>query len=201
MLNNCIQVILAALEAKDNGLLPHSITTAQISAVIGQKVQALNTMKVEEMYISGLLHDVGKLYITDAILEKRSSLSKKEWEAIHYHAFWGHKLLTQVDCLAVFANIALHHHEAPDGSGYPQGLKLEEIRPIVRVVNIADRFAAMMEDRPYRRTVPATAAIKILEKDIYTFFGQNDGQKIIYELLKPDVGIGYKLPGLKKLRV
>lgn len=174
----CSQIITTALEAKSQHLLLHSLRVAELAVELSSHLRCTLQHRAEEVYMGGLIHDVGKLYISDSILNKDESLTEREWEAIRAHSLWGFKFLKSVDRLAEFSAIPLLHHERPDGSGYPKGLVLDEIPVLIRVINISDRFSAVTESRPYRRGIPKDIAIEQVRKDVKLFFG-HEANKVL----------------------
>ncbi len=115
-----------------------------------------------------------------SILEKKGSLTARERENIFHHPIWGERILLSLSDqrLRNLARFVRDHHELPDGSGYPSRLTLDEIDPASRIVNIADRFAAMTENRSYRKAVVPEFVIEILREDIWAFFG-GEARKVI----------------------
>ncbi len=113
---------------------------------------------------ASLLHDVGKLLISDRILVKPSSLTADEYRAIQYHAEFGKNILSRYDAFAEVADIVGQHHERWDGLGYPAGLRGEQIHPLARAISILDAFSAMVMDRPYHRGIDEGAALTEVER-------------------------------------
>ncbi|HLI96918.1 MAG TPA: HD domain-containing phosphohydrolase [Candidatus Baltobacteraceae bacterium] len=113
---------------------------------------------------ASLLHDVGKLLISDRILVKPSSLTLEEYRAIQNHAEFGKNILSRYNGFAEVAEIVGQHHERWDGLGYPAGLRAEHIHPLARAVSILDAFSAMVMDRPYHRGIPEEAALAEIER-------------------------------------
>ncbi|HEY9179518.1 MAG TPA: HD domain-containing phosphohydrolase [Candidatus Baltobacteraceae bacterium] len=113
---------------------------------------------------ASLLHDVGKLLISDRILVKPGSLNEQEYRAIQYHAEFGKNILSQYPPFAQVAAIVGQHHERWDGLGYPAGLRGEEIHPLARAISILDAFSAMIMDRPYHRGIPEESALAEIER-------------------------------------
>ncbi len=103
------------------------------------------------MYLSGLLHDIGKIGIDDNVLRKPDRLTPEEFEHIKTHTVIGHRILRDLKQLDQVLPVVLHHHEQWDGNGYPAGLAGEEIPLLARIVAVADSFDAMASDRPYRK--------------------------------------------------
>jgi len=110
------------------------------------------TLKV--IYLSGLLHDIGKIGVDDRILRKPDKLTAEEFEHIKTHTVIGHRILIDLKQLGQVLPVVLHHHEAWDGSGYPHQLVGEQIPLLARIVAVADSFDAMASDRPYRKGMP-----------------------------------------------
>jgi len=113
---------------------------------------------LREIYWGGLLHDVGKIGVPDAVLLKPGRLSDEEWRVMREHPRNGQLLLQKLPFLALAANIVLCHEERYDGSGYPAGLRGEEIPLPARLFAVIDTIDAMTFDRPYRKAVPFDAA-------------------------------------------
>ncbi len=116
---------------------------------LAQRV-GLSDAEVVTVSLVALLHDIGKLAISESILDKPGPLSEAEWEAMRRHCEIGHRIVASSPDLVDVAVGVLHHHERWDGKGYPRGLKGEEIPIASRIVALADAFDAMTSDRPYR---------------------------------------------------
>lgn len=112
-----------------------------------------------EVALAGLLHDLGKVGVSDRVLRKTSSLSQAEWQEMRAHTEWGFEIVSCLPSLYGVAEILRHHHERYDGDGYAHGLQGEEIPWGSRLVAIADTFDAMTSDRPYREALPVEQAI------------------------------------------
>jgi diguanylate cyclase (GGDEF)-like protein/putative nucleotidyltransferase with HDIG domain len=119
---------------------------------------------LETILQASLLHDVGKLLISDRILVKPSSLSAEEYRAIQYHAEFGKNILSRYEAFAEVAEIVGQHHERWDGFGYPAGLQGEQIHPLARAISILDAFSAMVMDRPYHRGIAEDCALAEIER-------------------------------------
>jgi HD-GYP domain-containing protein (c-di-GMP phosphodiesterase class II) len=109
---------------------------------------------VRSIYLSGLLHDIGKIGISDSVLRKPDKLSHDEYEHIKQHVVIGHKIMLDLGKLDEFLPVILYHHESWDGGGYPGHLGAENIPLPARIVAVADAFDAMGSDRPYRKSLP-----------------------------------------------
>jgi HD-GYP domain-containing protein (c-di-GMP phosphodiesterase class II) len=115
--------------------------------------------EVERVYLSGIIHDVGKIGIEDKILRKPSALTDEEYEIMKQHPRKGEHILEAVPMLKEMAGTGLQHHENFDGSGYPDGLKGQQIPLLGRIVSVADAFDAMTTDRPYSKAMTFEAAL------------------------------------------
>ena len=113
---------------------------------------------------AGILHDIGKLGITDDILKKPGKLNDEEWEIMKRHSQKSVEILKPLEFLFREKEIILHHHERYDGRGYPDGIKGEQIPLGARIMAVADTFDAMNSERPYRKSLPKDAIISELKR-------------------------------------
>ncbi len=120
---------------------------------------SLSEETLEVLVLGALLHDLGKLGVPEAVLEKSGPLTQQEWEVIKRHPDMGARMIEQIWCLRRVAPVIRHHHERYDGSGYPDGLKAEEIPLSARIVAAADAYDAMVGGRIYRGSRSPTEAI------------------------------------------
>ncbi len=160
-LRTAIQSLLAMLRARDDATCNHSRATGEWGRRIAARM-GLSAPVSERIVKGGILHDIGKIRVPDAILFKPAALEADEWEIMKRHAESGADILTQIPALAEYAPIVASHHEWFDGRGYPHGLRGDEISLESRVVSVADSFDAMVSDRPYRRALTYGEAIAIL---------------------------------------
>ena len=148
-----VRALTSAIDAKDPYTCGHSDRVARLSVCLGHQlgcdVQILN-----QLYMGGLLHDIGKIGIDDNVLRKPGRLTPAEFEHIKLHPELGYNILRDVRQLQDVLPLVLHHHEAWDGSGYPHGLAGEDIPFLARICAVADAFDAMSSDRPYRKGMP-----------------------------------------------
>jgi HD-GYP domain-containing protein (c-di-GMP phosphodiesterase class II) len=156
--NNSLILVQKCLHARNLHLYRHSVLTAEIAWDI---VVCTNTdfgFSATQAYMAGMLHDVGKLFVQDEILDKRCSLTEREWEVMEKHPAWGHDYVKGT-IFEPYGDVILHHHKLPDGSGYPKGLAPEVLDDRIRLIASADKIAAFLEDRPYRRRISNQALI------------------------------------------
>ncbi len=145
-----IRMLAAAIDAKDPYTRGHSERVKDYSLVIARQM-GYDAAELERVEIASLLHDVGKIGIDDRILRKPTNLTPEEFEIMKTHPDKGASILSQIAQLADIVPGTRGHHENYDGSGYPQGLKGEEIPLLARIITIADTFDAMTTDRPYQK--------------------------------------------------
>lgn len=116
--------------------------------------------RLKSLYVASVLHDIGKMIIPMAILNKPSKLSSPEFEIVKLHPYTGYLILKELNFMPIAAKIVLQHHERLDGSGYPEGLKDENILPEAKILGVADVVVAMYEHRPYRPSLGLEKAIE-----------------------------------------
>ena len=160
-----IQSLARAIEAKDSYTAGHSERVADLSHRLGMKV-GLPENELELLKHGALMHDLGKIGISDAILDKTGSLENSEEEAMRSHPEVTADIMAPLKRFKEFAEIAAWHHERWDGKGYPEGLKGKEIPILARIVAIADTWDAMTSDRRYRKAMSREEALSIMEREI-----------------------------------
>jgi HD-GYP domain-containing protein (c-di-GMP phosphodiesterase class II) len=156
-----VRALTSAIDAKDPYTCGHSDRVARLSVCLARRIGCTDD-ELDTIYLSGLLHDIGKIGIDDNVLRKPGALTEEELAHIKTHPQLGCKILDGVKQLDKVLPVVLHHHEAWDGSGYPDGLKGEECPRLARIVAVADSIDAMSSDRPYRRGIPDDKLDKIL---------------------------------------
>jgi putative nucleotidyltransferase with HDIG domain len=147
----------AALDLRDGETAGHSLRVCRYSLEIAGAM-GLSDSELRGLAMGAYLHDIGKLATPDGILRKPGPLTPEEWKLMQQHVQTGYDLVKQIPFLAAAAEIILNHHERIDGSGYPRGLKAEQIPLAARIFAVADSLDAMTSDRPYRRAMPFEAA-------------------------------------------
>ncbi len=155
---NSLVLVQKCLHARNICLYRHSVLTAEIAWDIVVGTNGHFGFSADQAYLAGMLHDVGKLFVQDRILDKRYPLTEREWEVMEKHPAWGHDYV-QGTVFEPFGDVILRHHRLPGGAGYPRGLAHEELDERVRLIATADRIAAFLEDRPYRRRISNHALI------------------------------------------
>ncbi len=161
-----VGALMNAIDARDMYTEGHSRRVAEISHEIAKELK-FNDFKIEQLNIAAMLHDVGKIGISDNILNKPDKLTEEEYNIIKEHPSIGIKIIKEIKNIDYVHNIVEHHHERYDGKGYPHGLKGDELPISVYVVQLADAVDAMCSDRPYRKGLPK----EIIKAEIAKYSG------------------------------
>jgi putative nucleotidyltransferase with HDIG domain len=151
------------IDAKTPYTSGHSDRVALFSNMIGVELNLSDTHR-RHLRRAALLHDIGKLGVSNATLDKPGKLDAEEWAEIKRHPGLGQVILSRVGAFAQLAEVAASHHERLDGAGYPRGLKGDEINLDSRIVAVADVFDALTADRPYRKAMTSDKALSILDE-------------------------------------
>src|SRR6266705_3969798 len=158
-----LEALGVAIDLRDSSTAGHSRRGFLYAIEIGKAMGGLEH-ELKNIAMGAWLHDIGKLAIPDAILLKPGSLTDEERQVMQRHVQIGYDLVKGIPFLSNAAEIILGHHERCDGSGYPRGLKAEEIPGGARIFAVADTFDAMTSDRPYRRALPFAASREVIER-------------------------------------
>jgi response regulator RpfG family c-di-GMP phosphodiesterase len=157
-----LKALVTALETRDLETHGHSERVVNFSLRLGREL-GLDEGQMRSLEFGSLLHDIGKIGVPDAILRKPARLTEEEWVLMREHPLHGQKILGGIDFLGGAARVVAEHHERWDGSGYPLGLKGDEIDLNARIFAVADAFDAMVSDRVYRVGRGYEAALAELE--------------------------------------
>lgn len=157
------------LDLKDLNTGVHSTRLAEWALHVAREL-GLEDAALGDIEIAALLHDIGKVGIPDAILNKPARLTAEEYDLMKKHPEYGWAVLRQVPGMKSASLVILHHHENFDGRGYPGGLKQEEIPIGSRIVSVIDAFDAMVSNRPYRQGLPFEEAERRLVESAGTQF-------------------------------
>ncbi|MGM0432624.1 MAG: HD domain-containing phosphohydrolase [Spirochaetota bacterium] len=160
---NVLYSLANAVNAKDHYTQGHASRVAQMAEDVGREmeldVDGLNALKT-----GGLLHDVGKIGVSERILNKPGKLTEEEMEEMKRHPVLGYTIcLPLKDNLGIALDVIRHHHERLDGSSYPDGLKGEEVSIYARIMAVVDAYDALTTNRPYRQAYPPDRAIEVLQ--------------------------------------
>ena len=164
-----VKAMVNALEAKSPWTRGHSERVAAFAQEIACELD-LSESQRKAVTIASLLHDIGKISTDGNILDKESSLSDDEYDNVKMHSVQGADILRGIRHFEDVVLMIRHHHERMDGTGYPDGLKGDQIPMGARIVYVADAFDAMTEARPYRSTIGIEEAVSELRKNAGTQF-------------------------------
>ena len=153
--------MVVLLDSKDEYTAQHSAAVAMYCRDIATALE-LPEEEAEALHLAGLLHDLGKVGVPDAVLRKTTTLDKEEWEYIRQHPEKGAEVLSHLATYQDVADIVRHHHERLDGSGYPRGITGEAIPEASKILAVADSYHAMTSDRPYHGARSSFEALKEL---------------------------------------
>lgn len=159
-----ITSIIKILEIYDVYTKGHSENVADLSLLIAEEM-GLSETKALDSYWAGMVHDIGKLLVPVRILNKKGKLEEFEYNLIKKHPVWSSQALSDSETLKHISKYVLYHHERWDGSGYPEGLKAEEIPLISQIIAVADAWDAMTSHRSYRDSLPEKEALKEIKKN------------------------------------
>jgi putative nucleotidyltransferase with HDIG domain len=149
--------LVATLDARDRYTAGHSAAVAVYSRDIAERM-GLSAADQQNVHLAGLVHDIGKIGLPAGLLEKQGPLTLEERRVMQSHSEIGERILGKVDDYGNIAHVVRHHHERPDGHGYPDGLVADEIPILSRIISVADAYNAMTSDRPYREAMPSRVA-------------------------------------------
>lgn len=159
-----IQALVKLVEMRDPYTKKHSMKVSGIAVKLA-KYMGLSRQYVDTIRLAAILHDIGKLGVKEEILLKESALTHDEYKAVQEHPSFGVDIIKPIPFLSEILPVIRHHHENFDGTGYPDGLKGEEIPLGSRIISIADVYDALMSDRAYRRAYDLERVIRMMEKE------------------------------------
>jgi putative nucleotidyltransferase with HDIG domain len=157
-----IRAFALAVEVKDEYTHGHSENVMKYTVMIAKQL-GMPPHEIERVKYAGLLHDIGKIGVSEYILNKPGKLTPQEFHEIKKHPELGAKIIADVPFLKSLVPLVLHHHEFFGGGGYPGGIAGEEIPLGARILTVSDAYEAMTSDRPYRKSMPEEVAFSILE--------------------------------------
>lgn len=156
-----VKALVSIIEAKDAYTRGHTERVAEYAVALAAKLR-LPKNRIRDIAFGAVLHDIGKLLVYERVLNKRENLTDEEWEMLKKHPEAGAKIIENMAFLSGTVPLVRHHHERFDGSGYPDGLKGEQIPLGARIITVADSYDAMTTNRPYREALGDETAMKIL---------------------------------------
>jgi putative nucleotidyltransferase with HDIG domain len=159
-----LQALARAVDAKSAWTAGHSERVAELALKIGKSLN-LNSNSIENLQRAAFLHDIGKIGVPLAVLDKPSKLSEEEFHLIKRHPGLGAKIIQPINAFKTITPMIAQHHERFDGKGYPVGLAGEEIHQGARILAVADVYDALSSDRPYRKGMVIEATLELIQKE------------------------------------
>lgn len=179
-----IMISLAnVIEAKDSYTDGHTRRVAQVANALGEAFH-LSPDDLECLQTVGIIHDIGKIGISESILNKPGKLTEDEFEIMKSHPVIGEKICRPLPYFEKYLGPIRHHHEKLDGSGYPDGLKGQEIDLITRILAVSDIFDALYSERPYRKQLPLEQVQEIMTEEAKKGYIDPEVVRRLFELLK-----------------
>jgi HD-GYP domain-containing protein (c-di-GMP phosphodiesterase class II) len=181
--------LTAAIDAKDAYTFGHSERVARIGVELGRAI-GLDGDELSDIYLTGLLHDVGKIGVRDSVLRKVDPLTAEEFEHIKQHVTIGYTILADLKPIRNLLPGVLYHHERWDGKGYPDGLAGEAIPLLARILAVADAYDAMSTNRPYREALPC--------REVEDFLGKGAGSQWDPRVIDAFLGCRQKVHAIRQ---
>lgn len=163
-LDTIAEAFAQVVDAKSHYTYGHSARVATYTEAVATRL-GLPPERVRWLRRGALLHDIGKLGVSNAVLDKPGKLDTDEWEQVKAHAAYSEQILARLDIFSELAFVAAAHHERLDGKGYPRGIPADRIPLETRIITVADIFDAITAERPYRGPIPVGDAIAMMEKE------------------------------------
>jgi HD-GYP domain-containing protein (c-di-GMP phosphodiesterase class II) len=182
LLNSVLQALMLSLDAKDSYTRGHSDRVSHLARKIAIEMQ-LPQEEIELITTAGLVHDLGKIGVPENVLRKPTRLTDAEFDTIKLHPEIGRKIVQEIPLMFQAVPAVLHHHEKWDGTGYPRGLKGEEIPLYARILAVADAFDAMSSPRCYKDPIAIDRVLAEMKRCSATQFDPS----IVDALLKIDL--------------
>ena len=158
-----METLVRTIQAKDQYTSGHSTRVSRYALLIAEKL-GLSTKERHQLYLAAMLHDIGKIGVPDELLHRPGNLSDEEMERVRNHVQLGASMIEMLGEMHPIVPLIRHHHESWDGTGYPDGMKGEEIPLISRISSVADMYDAMTSDRPYRKRRSHEQAVEEIKR-------------------------------------
>jgi putative nucleotidyltransferase with HDIG domain len=184
-----VRCLVAAIDAKDKYTKGHSERVTFYALNVAREMR-LTEKQTLEVYLAGLLHDIGKIGIEEKILNKKGALTQKEFDQVRLHPIRGVGIIRNIKNIDSIINAALHHHERFDGTGYPSGLKETGIPLASRLLAVADAYDAMTSDRPYRKRMTQKHAMREIQNHSGTQFSPEVADAFLQALTEKKIDMG-----------
>ena len=176
-IENVLFSLANAVEAKDKTTQGHIERVSKLAVALGKKMH-LSPEDISALRLGGILHDVGKIGVSEDILNKNGPLDAQEWDIMMKHPEIGFRICTPLSqTLGSALEVIRHHHEKLDGSSYPDGLRNGDVSTVARIMAVVDIYDALVMDRPYRKAMEQSKAFSILQEEV-------DGGKLDAEIVR-----------------
>lgn len=185
---NLVIALANIIEAKDKYTDGHTRRVAELSRKIGAKM-GISEYLLRYIEIGGIIHDIGKIGVPENILNKKGKLTEEEFEIVKKHPLIGEKICRPLNSLKQCVNIVSHHHEKLDGSGYPYGIKGDEISIEARIVGIADIFDALYSKRPYRDRLALIEVKEIIKSEVEIGLLDKEVVSVLFKVIEDEAVI------------
>lgn len=182
VLTSTLGAVIAAVDARDLSNATHSERVTALALRLGRSL-GLGPGELEALELAAMLHDVGKISVPEAILNKPGRLDAGEWECMRRHPVCSEEIVRRVHPLGEVARVVRHHHERVDGAGYPDRLRGSEIPFLSRLIAVVDAYDAMTADRCYRPALPPAEARRRLHAGLGTQFDTRLGEAFLAQAL------------------
>ena len=177
-----LMTLVRTIEAKDRYTLGHADRVGRYAVRLGRAL-GCDAFEIDSLRRAGMLHDIGKIGIPDAILQKAGPLSDAEWEIMRRHPVIGCEICQRLKSLEGILPMIRHHHECLDGTGYPGGLRGEEIPKLVRIINVVDIYDALTTRRSYKEAYSVDKAFRTMWEEVDRGWWDRDVVKVWEELV------------------
>lgn len=178
-----LMTLVRTIEAKDRYTLGHADRVGRYAVTLGRAL-GCDAFELDSLRRAGMLHDIGKIGIPDAILQKAGPLTDDEWEMMRRHPVIGCEICQRLKSLEGILPMIRHHHECLDGTGYPNGLKAGEIPKLVRIINVVDIYDALTTRRSYKEAYPVDKAFLTMKEEVERGWWDGDVVKVWEELIR-----------------
>lgn len=160
--------LLLSLSSHDHYTLQHSVGVATNAIILAKKAGINDEKSLIEVGVGGLLHDIGKTKIPKEVINKKGPLDESEWQEMKKHSLYGYEILKDNRDIGTRARLAvMQHHEDHNGTGYPMGLRADQVSITARIVTLADIFNAITTDRSYSQAKPPFEAFKLIKEKLF----------------------------------
>jgi len=167
--DSIVAVLCAALDLRDNVTQNQAAHISELASMVAWQM-GLRKEAVRQIQKAAILHDIGKIGVAEAVLSKPGPLNNADWAEMKRHPELGHRMLSGIDFLRDATEVVYAHHERFDGTGYPRGLKGDEIPLGARIFAVVDAYYAMTSHRPYRRALPHSKTVEEIARHAGTQF-------------------------------